>query len=146
MPWSSTKNCEDPWNLVGWVIPRLSWSRWMDLPNLTLTKYASGGSIAPGNTFHFPHATFPIIPLGQRKCFTFHRTHFLDSCTHWRQFITSQSVALSAIAVCQTFFQVLPLHKNNISIKPIVFFSSHFEFHRITDCFNGYFNLELILA
>jgi len=35
------KNRGDPWNLAGCITSRLPRSRWIDLHNLTLTKYAS---------------------------------------------------------------------------------------------------------
>ena len=41
---SLIKPVRDPWNLAGYVTPRQPRSRWEDLPNLTLTNYASGGS------------------------------------------------------------------------------------------------------
>jgi len=43
------------------------------------------------------------------------------------------------------FSQVQPRHKNNIFVK-LSFFLSYAKFYRVTECFNGYFNLELILA
>jgi len=44
--------------------------------------------------------------------------------------ITFQSIALSAIPARQKIFQVQPRHKNNISVKPIVFspFFTHIEY------------------
>jgi len=41
---SLIKPVRDPWNLAGWVTPRQPRSRCEDLPSLTLTNYASGGS------------------------------------------------------------------------------------------------------
>ena len=64
--------------------------------------------------------------------------------------IIFQSIALSAIAVCQKIFKVKPWQKNNISLKPALFFSffffTHLEVCRVTECFNGYFNLDLMLS
>jgi len=44
----ASQNRGDPWNLAGWVTPRLPRSRWEDLPRLTLT--IARREVAPGNT------------------------------------------------------------------------------------------------
>ena len=122
------------------ITPPLPWSRCIDLPNLTVTK-----EVAPGRALHFPRAPFPIISSGQ-TIITFHLTHFLDRRSFWR--ITSQFVAISAIAVCQNFSQVQPRQKNNISLNPIVppFFSYARRISESNRTSTGYFNLESIRA
>jgi len=103
-----------------WVTPRLSRSRWMDLPNLTLTKYASGGSAwkHPSlSTCTFPNHTF------RTKVYYVSSEHiFSIDAPIGGNITTSQSVRLSAISVCQTFFQVQPRHKNTTSLQLFFFF------------------------
>ena len=75
----------------------------------------------PVRQVKFLHATFAF--LGSRKRSIFHSIHFVDTDV---PICDNNHFSESAIAACQKIFQVQPRERNNISVKPVVFFSSFF--------------------
>ena len=97
---------------------------------------------SPIGQVKFLHSTSASLSSRKKKHFLFNtysrKTHVLATIN------TSQSIARSAIAVRQNFFQVQPRQKINFFVEPIVFFFfclSHFEYYRVTECVTGFFDL-----
>jgi len=140
------KIAKKPWNLVSWVTPRRPRSRWINLPNHTLTKYASGGSA--WNRTSFSTCTFPDHTFRTKEY------HFSsDTFSRWTQLLVTILLSLlhyQPLQGARIFSKSnQPWQKNNIFLKPIdspppVFM--HVEFRRITKDFIRYFNLESIFA